>query len=215
MSMLTPPGMGGKYRITGDKYPRMRRPSGRRRIVLVSAAGLAAVGLLGWGGVQLYDVFTGDEASAASGTGGRGCATTPPARAAAEPKPKPLPEPRQITVNVYNATPRGGLAQETADELKKRGFAIGDVDNATKAYDKKVKGTGILLGPKKALDTALPVLRTQVAGAQLRTDGRRGAEVDLIIGDRFRKLAPKRDAARALTALTQPKPRPSTTAHSC
>lgn len=26
MSMLTPPGMGGKYRITGDKYPRMRRP---------------------------------------------------------------------------------------------------------------------------------------------------------------------------------------------
>src|SRR3712207_8090848 len=49
------------------------------------------------------------------------------------------PEPGRITVNVFNATPRSGLAKQTADELKKRGFKIGDVGNASKEFDKKVK----------------------------------------------------------------------------
>jgi hypothetical protein len=66
MSMLTPPGMGGKYRITGDKYPRMRPPRRRGRLATLSVAGVAVLGLLGWGTWQLVDVFTGgDEASAA------------------------------------------------------------------------------------------------------------------------------------------------------
>ena len=71
MSMLTPPGMGGKYRITGDKYPRMRRTRGRRRIVLAVVASVVALGLIGWGTLQLIDVFTGggDKASAAGATG--------------------------------------------------------------------------------------------------------------------------------------------------
>ncbi|GHE87537.1 membrane protein [Streptomyces longispororuber] len=200
MSMLTPPGMGGKYRITGDKYPRMRRPSGRRRIVLAAVAALAAVGLIGWGTLQLIDVFTGGEASAAGAAKGAAkagdCAGRPGRTAA-----PPLPEPRRITVNVLNATPRGGLAKETADELKKRGFTIGKVANAPKAYDKKVKSPGMVLGPKSAADTALPVLAAQLAGAEQRTDAREGATVDLIIGDRFKALAGQRDAARALAAL--------------
>ncbi len=49
-------------------------------------------------------------------------------------------------MNVLNATPRSGLAKSTADELKKRGFKIGKVGNAPEEYDKKVAGTGILLG---------------------------------------------------------------------
>ncbi|MVO89399.1 LytR family transcriptional regulator [Streptomyces sp. p1417] len=209
MSMLTPPGMGGKYRITGDKYPRMRRPSGRRRIVLAAIAALAVAGLLGWGSLQLIDVFGGeDEASAASGT--KDCVTTQQSDAARQ--RKPLPEPAQIKVNVLNATPRGGLAKETADELKKRGFAIGKVGNATKAYDKKVEGPGIVLGPKSATDTALPVLATQVAGAQRQTDTRKGGEIDLILGSRFKDLAKKEDADKALAALAKPAPAPSPSA---
>ncbi|MFH8793773.1 LytR C-terminal domain-containing protein [Streptomyces sp. NPDC017941] len=212
MSMLTPPGMGGKYRITGDKYPRMRRPSGRRRIALAAVAALAVVGLLGWGSLQLIDVFSGkDEASAASGT--KDCGTKQQSDTARRQQQnqnaKPLPRPSQIKVNVLNATPRGGLAKETADELKKRGFAIGKVGNATKAYDKKVEGPGIVLGAKSATDTALPVLATQLAGAQRLTDTREGGEIDLILGSRFKDLAKKEDADKALAALAKPSSPPS------
>lgn len=209
MSMLTPPDMGGPYRITGDKYPRMRRPSGRRRIALAVVAATVVVGLIGWGTLQLIDVFTGgDKASAAARASGdcdrgRDRAPAGPARAA---KPKPLPRPGQIKVNVLNATPRAGLAKKTADELKKRGFAIGKVGNATKEYDKKVKGTGLLLGAKTAADTALPVLGTQLADAERKADGRKGGEVDLVIGDRFKELAKKEDADKALAALAKPEP---------
>ncbi|MEI5099054.1 LytR C-terminal domain-containing protein [Streptomyces sp. PmtG] len=206
MSMLTPPGMGGKYRITGDKYPRMRRPSGRRRIVLAAVAAVAALGLVGWGTLQLVDVFTGgDKASAAAGD--KSCEKTPRPRAA--PHAKPLPKPGQITVNVFNATPRDGLAKDTAAELKRRGFKVGDVDNATKTYDKKVKGPGIVLGPESAADTALPVLATQLTGAEKRTDGRTGQTVDLILGGAFKDLAKKKDADNALAALARTSAAPS------
>ncbi|WTP59058.1 LytR C-terminal domain-containing protein [Streptomyces phaeochromogenes] len=213
MSMLTPPGMGGQYKITGDKYPRMRRNRGRRRIALAVVASVAALGLIGWGTLQLIDVFTGggDEASAAG----------PAADCTASPSPSPspvkaLPKPAQITVNVFNATPRGGLAKDTADELKKRGFKIGDVGNATKTYDKKVKGAGIVLGAKAASDAALPVLATQLTGAELRTDTRaKPAEVDLILGTAFKSLTKKEDADKALTTLAKPEPTPSATKKSC
>ncbi|MEV0554428.1 MULTISPECIES: LytR C-terminal domain-containing protein [unclassified Streptomyces] len=205
--------MGGQYKITGDKYPRMRRNRGRRRIALAVVASVAALGLIGWGTLQLIDVFTGggDEASAAG----------PAADCTASPSPSPspvkaLPKPGQITVNVLNATPRGGLAKDTADELKKRGFKIGDVGNATKTYDKKVKGTGMVLGAKSASDAALPVLATQLTGAELKTDTRaKPAEVDLILGTAFKSLTKKEDADKALTTLAKPAPAPSATKKSC
>ncbi|MFF1306588.1 LytR C-terminal domain-containing protein [Streptomyces sp. NPDC058307] len=204
MSMLTPPGMGGKYRITGDKYPRMRRPRRRGRLVFGVVASVAALSLVGWGTLQLIDVFTGggDRASAAGSR--TACRTKSGASASAS--AAPLPKPGQITVNVLNATARGGLAKKTADELKKRGFKIGEVGNATATYDKKVKGTGVLLGPSSALKTSLPVLATQLASAETRTDTRKGAEVDLIIGTAFKSLTAKATADKAMAALTQPDP---------
>ncbi|MEX1659603.1 LytR C-terminal domain-containing protein [Streptomyces pseudovenezuelae] len=213
MSMLTPPGMGGKYRITGDKYPRMRRSRRRGRLVLGVVASVAALSLVGWGTLQLIDVFTGggDQASAA---GSRTNCTT---KAGASPSASaaPLPRPGQITVNVLNATARGGLAKKTADELKKRGFKIGDVGNATATYDKKVKGTGILLGPSTALKTSLPVLGTQLVSAETRTDTRKGTEVDLIIGNGFKSLNSKAAADKALTALSAPAPAATGAKKSC
>lgn len=200
MSMLTPPGMGGQYRITGDKYPRMRRPRRRGRLVLAVVASVAVIGLIGWGTLQLIDVFTGGSGTSSASGARAGCATrtkTSPTTAA-----RALPRPGQITVNVFNATTRAGLAKETADELKKRGFRIGDVGNATKEYDKKVKGAGVLIGPKTSLDTSLPVVGTQLAGAEHRTDARTGTAVDLVLGDRFTSLADKAAADKALAALT-------------
>ncbi|MEW2161520.1 LytR C-terminal domain-containing protein [Streptomyces sp. NPDC007084] len=212
MSMLTPPGMGGQYRITGDKYPRMRRPRGRRRLAFLVVASVAALGLIGWGTLQLIDVFTGGgKVSTAATKADCGSKASPAARAsAAAAVADTPPKPGQITVNVLNATPRSGLAKETADELRKRGFKIGDVGNATAAYDKKVEGAGLLLGAKAADRAALPVLNTQLAGAELKTDGRTQATtVDLIIGNGFKALTKKEDADKALTVLAQPQPTPS------
>ncbi|MFJ3440248.1 LytR C-terminal domain-containing protein [Streptomyces sp. NPDC086081] len=200
--------MGGKYRITGNRYPRMRRPRRRGRLVAVGIASVVVLGVGGWGTLQLIDVFTGGGRKA-SAAGGTDCA--PATGASPSPRARALPEPRTITVNVLNATTRSGLAKKTADELKKRGFKIGDVGNATKEYDKKVKGTGLLLGPASALDTALPVLGTQLPGAERRTEAaRKGTAVDLVIGDAFKDLAKKPDADRALTELATPEPAPTT-----
>ena len=223
MSMLTPPGMGGKYRITGDKYPRMRPHRRRGRLAVVVVACGAVLGVAGWGTLQLIDVFTGGggtataadgcpknttkagpaasaSASAAKGTDA-GAGTPAGAGAGAVPKPA------QITVNVFNATTRSGLAKTTADELKRRGFKIGEVGNAAKQYDKKVAGTGMLLGPASSLNTSLPVLATQLGTAERRTDAARtGTAVDLIIGNGFKALTGQAEATKALTALTAPHP---------
>ncbi|MFI6336268.1 LytR C-terminal domain-containing protein [Streptomyces sp. NPDC050535] len=213
--------MGGQYRITGDNYPRMRRPRGRRRLAFLIVASVTALGLIGWGTLQLIDVFTGGDKAVAAGTKS-GCASkaSPSATASgastASASAGTPPRPGQITVNVFNATPRSGLAKETADELKKRGFRIGDVGNAPKAYDKKVDGAGILLGAKGAAQAALPVLNTQLSGAQLKTDGRAKADqVDLILGTGFRNLTVKEDADKALAVLAQPRPTPSATKNGC
>ncbi|MET7480533.1 LytR C-terminal domain-containing protein [Streptomyces sp. NPDC005648] len=215
MSMLTPPGMGGKYRITGDKYPRMRQRRRRGRFVVVVVASVAALSLVGWGTLQLIDVFTGGGKQASAAGPKADCATKASPSASAD-SAASVPRPAQITVNVYNATPRSGLAKDTADELQKRGFKIGDVGNASKEFDKKIKGTGILLGPSSSLNSSLPVLATQLTSAERRTDAaRKGAAVDLIIGDAFKNLTAKPDADKALAALADPQPTPTASKKSC
>jgi len=217
MSMLTPPGMGGKYRITGDKYPRMRRPRRRGRLVAALVASVTALGLVGWGTLQLIDVFTGggDKASAAGSKADCATKASPSASASASSSTTAYPKPAQITVNVFNATPRAGLAKKTADELKKRGFKIGDVGNASAEFDKKVKGTGLLLGPTSAVSTSLPVLGTQLAGTEARADTRKGTDVDLIIGTAFKSLTAKATADKALTKLGAPQPTPTSSKKAC
>ncbi|MGW4234601.1 LytR C-terminal domain-containing protein [Streptomyces sp. NPDC004980] len=196
--------MGGKYRITGNTYPRMRRPRHRRKLVLSAIAAVTALGLAGWGTLQLIDVFTGGDKQANAADRATAC----PSPKATAPV-KALPRPATIKVNIYNATPRSGLAKAAADELKKRGFVIGKVDNAPAAYDKKVPGTGLLLGAPTAANGSFPVLATQLPGAVQKTDARRTADVDLIIGTKFRTFSTPAAAASALTALTKPAPSPS------
>lgn len=207
MSMLTPPGMGGQYRIKGDKYPRMRRPRRRGRLVVATVASAAAVGLIGWGTLQLIDVFTGGggEASAAGPKADCRTGATPSATPTA---PAAVPKPGKVTVNVFNATTRSGLAKQTADELKKRGFVIGKVGNAPVAYDKKVPGSGLLLGSPGATKGTFSVVGTQLKAATTKVDARTTADVDLIIGTAFKTLDPKAAADAALVALNKPKPVP-------
>ncbi|ARE75759.1 LytR C-terminal domain-containing protein [Streptomyces sp. NPDC059558] len=220
MSMLTPPGMGGKYRVTGAAYPRMSRKRSRTRIVLAVLGSILALALVGYGALQLIDVFRGDSPKRNTAAGAKDCPTTPPEAAAkggpaaastASAAAKPavvLPPPGEITVNVYNATPRAGLAKAVGDELAKRGFVIGKVGNAPADFDKKVPGTGILLGSPTTDKAVFSVLGTQLAGTTQQTDTRETADVDLILGDAFKELSTKEDADKALALLANPAPAP-------
>lgn len=218
MSMLTPPGMGGKYRITGNRFPKMRRPKRRRRLVLGVVASAAALGLVAWGSVQLIDVFTGSKdedtrtVSASSASGG----DCKPSASGTDTNPAKAPKPSAITVNVYNATDRSGLAKDTADELKKRGFKIGEVDNAPDDLDKKVKSPGLLLGtPASKQNGALAVLGAHLAKADTKTDtarkGKAAKSVDLVIGSGYKALVKAATADQAISALSKPRPAPSAT----
>ncbi|MDT0427442.1 MULTISPECIES: LytR C-terminal domain-containing protein [Streptomyces] len=198
--------MGGKYRVTGKAYPRMRRPRRRGKLVLSAVAAVVALGLAGWGTLQVVDVFTGGDKQASAADRPKTC---PSPSASASAPAKVLPKPAAIKVNVYNATSRSGLAKSAADELEKRGFVIGKVDNAPAAYDKKVPGTGLLLGAPTAADGSFPVLGTQLPDAERKTDARRTGEVDLIIGTKFKAFSTPAAAASALSALTKPAPAPS------
>ncbi|WP_432109649.1 LytR C-terminal domain-containing protein [Streptomyces sp. AA1529] len=222
MSMLTPPGLGGKYRIKGDRYPRMRRPRRWGRIVAASLASVLAAAVLGWGALQVIGIFTGSgPAKAADRPGKRAkCASAAPAadartsgREAAESKPESkkaaggddLPEPGDITVNVLNATSRSGLAKDTADELKKRGFKIGRIGNAPPEFDKKIKKAAFLVGaPGASTSDRMHVLGTQLAHTETRYDERDGKDVDLVLGNGFEDLAKKKAATAALAELAGP-----------
>ncbi|MBT2478592.1 LytR C-terminal domain-containing protein [Streptomyces sp. ISL-94] len=211
--------MGGKYRVTGAAYPRMSRKRSRRRIVLAVLGSVLALALVGYGALQLIDVFRGDSSKRNTAAGGKDCPTGSPKAAAQGGGPaaaspvaaKPavvLPQPGDITVNVYNATPRAGLAKTVGDELKKRGFIIGNVGNAPADFDKKVPGTGILLGSPATDKAAFAVLGTQLAGVTQQTDARETADIDLILGDAFKEFSTKADADKALALLANPEPAP-------
>jgi hypothetical protein len=211
MSMLTPSGMGGKYRVTGTAYPRMRPPRRRGRVVAVLCVTVVALGLLGWGGLQLYSVFTGrggDKKASAAPQDRPSCVPTTPA--AGSGKPLTLPQPGKVVVNVYNATERGGLAKSTADQLVSRGFKVAKFGNAPDAYITKVPQSALLVaGP--AGEAAAREASTQVVGSTVKIDPKRkGDTVDLMIGNTFGKLStPAQAAAARVAAANPPAPKPS------
>lgn len=227
MSMLTPQGLKGKqYRVTGNSYPRLGRPPRRGRKAAVAVGGVLALGLVSLGGVQLYDVFTGKNrhatAQACASPSGKPLAPpensaspaapgSPAAAASGAPAAAPsstaVPQPAAVTVNVYNATGKAGLAAHTAEELKKRGFAVGKVGNAPSALDKKVPGTAQVFSGPGGLGAAT-LLVSQVGAATSTEDARADATVDLVIGDAFTALADPTQAAAALAELTKPSPSP-------
>ncbi|MEW2518821.1 LytR C-terminal domain-containing protein [Actinacidiphila alni] len=210
MSMLTPSGMGGKYRVTGKQYPRMRRPRRRGRVVAAVLASVVVLGLFGYGALQLVHVFRGDDkgdTKANAAPQDRPCVTVPPT--APTGKPAPLPQPAGVTMNVYNATARGGLAKSTADEFAKRGFKVNKFGNAPDPYDKKV-GQSALIVAGPAGEAAAREAGTQVAGSTVKIDPKRtGKTVDVMIGSAFTALAGPADVAKArVVAANPPPPKP-------
>lgn len=97
---------------------------------------------------------------------------------------KPLLTPRDVTINVYNATPTAGLASKVAKALEQRGFAVGTVDNDPLGQTVVSSGE-IRHGPGGAIPAAIAV--TILPGARSVVDDRMDRTVDLVLGKTFNK----------------------------
>jgi hypothetical protein len=106
-----------------------------------------------------------------------------------------LPEPATVTVNVYNATDRSGLARTTADELKAREFGIGAVANDP--LGKSIAGVAEIRYGVDGADNA-KLLRYYAPKAKLVQDKRTDATVDLVLGEQWKAVAPQKAVDAAL-----------------
>jgi hypothetical protein len=94
--------------------------------------------------------------------------------------------PADVTVNVYNATTRDGLAKKTAAEVRKRGFLVATISNDP--LQRTVTGPAeVRYGPtgKKGAVLVLALVK----GAKGVQDARNDASVDLVLGNRFKALS--------------------------
>ena len=106
--------------------------------------------------------------------------------------------PSQVTVNVYNATDRTGLAAKTAADVRKRGFKISTVSNDPLQRDVQVAAE-VRYGPTGVSSSKLVL--ALVKGAKAVKDSRTDSSVDLVLGAKFTGLTPppKKPAASATT----------------
>jgi LytR cell envelope-related transcriptional attenuator len=102
----------------------------------------------------------------------------------------------QVTVNVYNATNRAGLAAATAKDVKARGYVVGQVANDP--LKKKIAAPAeVRFGPNGKAGSEL--VAKLVEGAVPTQDTRADASVDLVIGNGFKALV-----AAATTTTSTP-----------
>ena len=101
----------------------------------------------------------------------------------------------QVRVTVFNAPGgRAGLASATSSTLQNRGFQTGAAGNDREAF------TGI--AQVRAADRRLPsvaLVLAQVPGATFQKITKNDASVELVLGPRFRSLAPKYPTAVQIT----------------
>jgi hypothetical protein len=161
--------------------------------LLVAVAVLVVVGI-GYGVVSLVRGPSDSEPATDAAATPSACATTFVTAGEA------LPQPAKVTLNVYNATEKSGLASRTATEFESRGFRIGDVGNDP--VDKPITGVAqIRYGPKGAARAELVLL--YVPGAELVQLDRKGRKVDVAVGDAFTGIAPEQEV-NALLASPSP-----------
>ena len=116
-------------------------------------------------------------------------------------KSNPALRPRDVTVNVFNSTIHVGLAATAATSLETQGFKVSTVDNDP--LGRTVPGRAeIRHGQNGAAAAALVAAR--LPGATVVLDKRMDASVDLVLGNKFRKvIVPPKGAT-----ITAPKPTP-------
>jgi len=103
-----------------------------------------------------------------------------------------------VTVSVYNAGTRSGLASQTQQQLVSRGFLAGDVGNAPGALGDVRRA--VVLAPSADDPAARLVARQLGRDVEVRPSQEDlGPGVEVVVGDAFRRLvkAPQEMRARA------------------
>jgi len=116
--------------------------------------------------------------------------------------------PARPQVRVYNATAREGLARTVAGQLVSRGFVVLATENDPLVGVRQVEGSAeVRFGPsgRRFADQ----LRREVPGATLYRDAREGPVVDLVLGEKFRRLATSAELARGRQGIAAPPASPA------
>ena len=95
---------------------------------------------------------------------------------------------RQVEVSVFNAGSKAGLADQTLAALGKRGFRTGEAGNAPSPV--MVRSVQVWTTKKQDVAARLVALQFGARTIVRRTDADLGRGVDVVIGDRFRRLVP-------------------------
>lgn len=99
---------------------------------------------------------------------------------------------KDVTVNVFNAGNREGMATRTAKDLERRGFTVGTVGNEpTGTRASKTDSAAVRGRDKTAPEVALVAAQLRGKHPELIADGREDTSVDLVLGDGFRGLRKK------------------------
>jgi hypothetical protein len=114
-----------------------------------------------------------------------GWMTPPPPKPACNPVVVPAPARASFTVNVMNATGRTGVAGQVAAGLAKRTFTVGGISNAPESW--YVTQPAVVHHGPDGLDQAL-LTASQIPGAKLFADTRKGTSVDVVVGLGYRDL---------------------------
>jgi hypothetical protein len=120
--------------------------------------------------------------------------------------------PGNVTLNVYNATNRNGLAARTATEVRKRGFKVASVANDP--LQKTVDRTAEVRYGKSGTNGAKLVLAL-VKGSRAVLDARTDSSVDLVLGEKFTALAPVPKPTKPATTSSSTTASSSTTTAGC
>ncbi|YCK81347.1 LytR C-terminal domain-containing protein [Arthrobacter sp. D3-18] len=88
-----------------------------------------------------------------------------------------------VTLNVFNATSRAGLATTVADQFTARGYKVASVDNSDTAYS----GIGVVVSGVKGQAAAFNIQRN-LAGTDYFEDNREDESVDVILTPGFEGL---------------------------
>ena len=153
-----------------------RRRKRRRATITLSLVGLVMVGTFTYAAAY----FQGWVAAARPSS-----LASPPCQAADAADAADALTPSTVTINVYNATDRNGLARSVAKSLRTQGFNIGEIANDP--LGKRIVGVGeVRHGQLGTADANLVAKR--LPGAKVVLDKRTDDSVDLVLGNRFSAL---------------------------